>query len=109
MVNPRSSSLPKTDNGYNTHTFEYSIKVVDLVNNDLLNQQDVLSDTLSIINDVVILLNQHKDYYDMNLNIIDSISISPLNGVFDTDVTGWETNLTLETPLNLSYCKTPII
>ena len=54
------------------------------------------------------MLNQHPDYYEMNLNIIGDVSLSPLDGVFDTDVTGWETNITIETPLALSYCKTPI-
>jgi len=107
-INPTSAILSKTDNGYTTNTIEYTLKVIDLVSKDLSNQQEVFSDTLSIIKDVVIMLNQHPDYYEMNLNIIGDVSLSTLDGVFDTDVTGWETNITIETPLALSYCETPI-
>jgi len=108
VINPSGAVLPKTDNGYTTNTIDYNLKVVDLVSKDLSNQQEVLSDTHSIIKDVVIMLNQNPDFHEMSLNIIGDVNLNPLDGVFDTDVTGWETTLTIETPLALSYCKTPI-
>jgi hypothetical protein len=108
IVNPSGASLPNTDNGYTSQTIDYTIKVVDLVNKDLSNQQEVLSDTLSIIKDVVIVLSQNPDYFDLNLNIISDVDFNPLNGVLDTDVTGWETTFTLEFPAKLGYCHTPM-
>ena len=106
-VNPVSSVLPKTDNGYTFQTVDYTVKVVDLVDKDLGNQQEVLSDTLSIIKDVVKLLNQNPIYYDASLNIVGDINFNTLDGVFDTDVTGWETSFTLEFPSGLGYCSSP--
>ena len=59
MIDTPSAVLPKTDNGYTSQTMDFDIKVVDLVDKDLANKQDVNSDTLSIIKDVVIALNQN--------------------------------------------------
>jgi hypothetical protein len=106
-VYPIGAGTPKTDNGYTSITIEYSLKVVDLIAKDKSNQQEVLSDTLSIIGDVIKLLNQHPDYMELSLNIIDNITFNPLDGVLDTDVTGWETSFTFEQPFSRGYCNVP--
>ena len=108
-VNPIGAGTPKTDNGYTSQTIEYSLKVVDLVDKDLGNQQEVLSDTLRIIQDVIVLLNQHPNYMELQLSIIDNIAFNTLDGVFDTDVTGWETSFTFEQPFSRGYCNVPTI
>jgi len=106
-VNPVSAVLPKTDNGYTYQTVDYTIKVLDLVDKDLKNQQEVYSDTLSIIKDVVIMLNQSPEFIEEDINITNDITYNKLTEIFDTEVSGWETSFTLETPIRLSYCQTP--
>lgn len=108
IVNHVGVETPKTDNGFSSIEFEYNIKVVDLVDKDKRNQEDVYSDTLSIINDVVILINQSPDFINTPLMITNNITYNKLTEVFDTDVSGWETSFTLLSPLSLGYCETPI-
>jgi len=51
-INPINASLPKSDNGYTLFSIDYTLKVFDLVDKGLENENDVLSDTLEIIKDV---------------------------------------------------------
>ena len=107
-VKPESAVLPKTDNGYSSLSVDFTVKCIDLVSKGLTNQPDVESDTLSILRDVVTEFNQHPLYMDSDFNIIGDVTLSPLIGVFDHDLTGWETTITIEAPNRSSYCGNPI-
>ena len=106
-INPTNASLPKSDNGYTLFSIDYTLKVFDLVDKGLENENDVLSDTLEIIKDVVTELNQHPNFWELNLEIISDVSIEGLRGAFDEDVTGWQTTLTLQAPNVKKYCNLP--
>lgn len=107
-INPITALMPNENQNYSSLNVDYTLKVFDLVDKGLENENDVLSDTLSITKDIVKFLNQNPAYYDANLNIIGDVSFNTIRRAFDEDVTGWETTFTLEFPAGMGYCGTPI-
>jgi len=107
-INPISAVLPKGDNGYSLYSSTFTIKVVDLVNKDLTNEEDVLSDSLEILKDIVTEFNQHPFYIDSEFNIEGDISFTPIRGEFNSDATGWECDITLVAPNHRYFCGLPL-
>lgn len=101
-------SLLSSDNGYKTKSITFDVQVVDLVNKDMNSENDVMSDTLQILTDVVTELSNHPDYIEDELNIIGDIDFNPLWGVYDSDVTGWKIEIDIQQPNKSSYCTNPI-
>lgn len=106
-VNPISSKLINSENGFNTFELTINIKVGDLVNKDLSNEDDILSDTLQIIQDVIKEIGSHYYYINSKIKLPDDIDIDPFKGVSDEDLTGWESDLKFKGLANQSFCGLP--
>ena len=109
VVNPVSANLPRTENGYTSFNTTFELQVIDLVNKDNDNRTDVMSDTQQIITDVVNEFNTHPYYIDNSIDTIGDISFEPIRGAYGGDVDGWKISITMEHPVQLSYCSAPIL
>ena len=107
-VNPISAVLPKTEGGYTSYAVDFTVKVLDLVNKDMSNELEVMSDGLEILKDIVSELNTHPYYIESSFDIIGDVNFEPARGVFDSDLTGWECTLTLEAPNYRFFCGLPM-
>ncbi len=108
VVNPTGSEMPKKDNGFTSYSISFSMQVLDLMNKDRDNEDDVISDTLTILREVVNEFSTHPDYMEDALDITGNISFTPIRGGYDSDVSGWRCSITFESPNNLSYCTSPL-
>lgn len=82
-------------------TFEFLC--FDLVHKDEENEDEVLSDTEQILDDIIkILINESDDY-----SIIGEPQLFPFTEKYMDDVTGWRTLVTVETKFNSNYCDIP--
>lgn len=109
VVNPVSANLPRTENGYTSFNTTFELQVLDLVNKDNDNRTDVMSDTQQIITDVVNEFNTHPYYIDNSIDTIGDINYEPIRGAYGGDVDGWKISITMEHPVQLSYCSAPIL
>jgi len=106
-VNPVTANMPSTDTGYKTFEINFEVRVFDLVNKDESNENDVLSDTIDILKDIIIEFKGHPYYVNSQLNIIDDISFEAFTEEFDEEVSGWLCEISLMTPMINSFCGIP--
>lgn len=79
------------------------LMVMDIVKKDLSNENDVLSDTLRMIEDVIIKLRDPSKIY----LIQDSISLTPFMDSQGDEVAGWTAQITLNIPSTYNECEIP--
>jgi hypothetical protein len=79
------------------------IMVMDIVKKDLSNENDVISDTLQIIEDVIIELRNPSEVF----LIQDSINLTPFSDSQGDEVSGWTANITINIPSNYNSCAVP--
>ena len=106
-VNPVTATMPATDNGYKTFEIDFEVRVFDLVDKDELNENDVLSDTIDILKDIIAEFKGHPYYVNSQLNIIDDISFESFTEEFDEEVSGWLCEISLMTPVLTTFCGIP--
>lgn len=106
-VNPVTANMPSTDTGYKTFEINFEVRVFDLVNKDESNENDVLSDCIDILKDIIIEFKGHPYYVNSELNIIDDISFEAFTEEFDEEVSGWLCEISLMTPMINSFCGIP--
>lgn len=100
-----------TLNEYHIH-YNFSVIIMDIVNNDLSNLPDVLSDTLEIAKDVWTIFFQ--SYNNGNGNFSNEIvgdespDIIPFTERFESTLGGWTINLSLSHPYDYNSCTVPI-
>jgi hypothetical protein len=85
----------------------FELHVMDLLNKDNTNLNEVHSDTLQIINDIVAEVAEGDFSYGFNLNT-ESISVTPFEDTLDDRVAGWVATLDIEIANGLDDCNTPI-
>lgn len=92
--------------------YNFSIIVCDLINNDLSNQEDVMSDTLEIIKDVWTILYQSytKEYGDFSIDYepLWNSPVLPFLERYETLLGGWTMNITIEQPFDYNNCVLPV-
>lgn len=108
VVNPTASELPRTENGYTSYSIKFNVQVIDLMNKDRDNEDDVLSDNLTILKEIINEFNTHPYYTDNSIDLIGNISFNPLRGKYDSDTNGWGCEMELQSPNALSFCGSPI-
>tara|TARA_R110000823_G_scaffold20688_3_gene63099 strand:+ start:2864 stop:3397 length:534 start_codon:yes stop_codon:yes gene_type:complete len=98
--------------GINTLTYDFNILAMDLVQTDESNEQDVLSDTLGIITDIIAQykhganLGIYPDNKGVYAQIDDSdFSLEPFTERFDNTVSGWNCNFSITMPHNYQTCN----
>ena len=106
-INPVTASMPSSDNGYKTFEIDFEVRVFDLVDKDELNENDVLSDTIDILKDIIAEFKGHPYYVNSQLNIIDDISFEAFTEEFDEEVSGWLCEISLMTPVLTTFCGIP--
>ena len=80
---------------------------VDMVSKDLINEKDVLSDTLQILSDVVTILRQDSDYFNQFI-INESTTATPIKDHYQDEVAGWVCNVSLQIENAYNMCIVPI-
>ena len=106
-INPTTATMPSTDNGYKTFEIDFEVRVFDLVNKDESNENEVLSDCIDILKDIITEFKGHPYYVNSQLNIIDDISFEAFTEEFDEEVSGWVCEISLMTPILTSFCGIP--
>ena len=106
-VNPTTANMPSSDNGYKTFEIDFEVRCFDLVNKDESNENEVLSDTIDILKDIIAEFKGHPYYVNSQLNIIDDISFEAFTEEFDEEVSGWLCEISLMTPVLTTFCGIP--
>jgi len=95
--------------GLNTLTYSFQLIVMDLVDKDEANEEEVLSDTLQIIGDILSAIRHtdDSDYTDFRhiVRIDDNISCEPFTERFDNEVSGWTATISIEVDFDASACS----
>jgi len=89
-----------------TLTLNFGIMILDIVSDDSRNERDTLSDTLSISQDVIALLENPLN--DDSFLVGDSVTLEPLFEVFPDKVNGWLMTLAFELPFEANRCQVPL-
>jgi hypothetical protein len=89
-----------------TLTLNFGIMVLDIVSDDSRNERDTLSDTLSISQDVIALLENPLN--DDSFLVGDSVTLEPLFEVFPDKVNGWLMTVAFELPFEANRCQVPL-
>lgn len=96
--------------GTGTLSFNFNILAMDLVQPDSSNEQDVLSDTLSIITSIISEFRHGKnleiapDNKGVLAQISEDVSIEPFTEYLDNVVSGWNATFNIEIPFQYKAC-----
>lgn len=105
IVYPLLLAIPiQSEVNENTINHTFRIIVADMVDKDEANENEVLSDTQSILSDVVKVLRYESDDY----NLLNSPILIPFTERFGDEVTGWGGEFEIEFDFNQSECNIPI-
>lgn len=85
-------------------TLNFKFIFMDLVGNGEINENDVLSDQLEIVKDVVAQL-QHPSY--VWSFTVDNVVIEPFTERFTDSVSGWVMDVSLDIPFAFDRCSMP--
>lgn len=84
----------------------FNIFIADILNKDQSNLDEIYSDTLLIMTDLISYFKDN-DSYEFYLNET-SVTIEPFNEKFDDIVAGWMANIEIEIPNSGSTCGLPM-
>ena len=89
-----------------TLTLNFGIIILDIVSDDSRNERDTMSDTLSISQDVIAMLENPIN--DDSFLVGDSVTLEPLFEAFPDKVNGWLMTLSFELPFEANRCQVPL-
>ena len=93
--------------------YNFSIIILDQINDDYSNQQDVMSDTLEISKDIFTILYQSYTATYGNFSVdyepLWGPNVLPFTERFETILGGWTLNITIEQPFDYNTCVLPIV
>lgn len=100
----------------NTRTFNFQLFIMDLVEPDESNEQEVLSDCLEIMNDIIAIYKHGEILYsydaahgeEQRYFIDNDFTIEPFTERFDNAVTGWVMSFAITVENELNSCNIPI-
>lgn len=91
--------------------YNFSIIIMDRVNEQTNNQEDVMSDTLEISKDIFTILYQSyaQQYggFSVDYTPLWGPNVTPFLERFEDIVAGWTLNLTVEQPFDYNQCVLP--
>lgn len=90
---------------YKVISLNFQLMVMDIVKKDLSNENDVMSDCLQIIEDVIIELRNPSEIF----LIQDTINLTPFMDSRGDEVAGWTANITINVPSTYNSCAIPLI
>lgn len=85
---------------------KYTFLVMDSVNKGEENEDEVLSDTLRIAKDIIAVLRQ--PYYEAYFQIQKNITLSDFTEKFDSEVSGWQFDITFNQVFIYDSCQANI-
>ena len=92
--------------------YNFSIIILDQVNDDLSNQEEVMSDTLEICKDVftILYISYAATYggFSIDYTPLWGPNVTPFLERFETVLGGWTMNLTVEQPFDYNTCVLPV-
>jgi hypothetical protein len=89
--------------GKNTLVYTMRILVFDIDETDDSNRDEILSDTLQILNDIFQQIMEDDENYEVNTDLI----ATPFNQRFVDYCTGWFADIEITTDINNSLCIIP--
>ena len=110
-INPVSVDL-----SLHQRTFNFQLFVMDLVEPNEANEQEVMSDTCEIMNDIVAIFKRGEILYQYEEEhgeepryfISDDFTLEPFTERFSSSVSGWVMNLSIIVENELNSCNVPI-
>ncbi len=110
-INPENVTV-----SVNTRTFNFQLFVMDLVEPHESNEQEVMSDCLEIMNDIIAIYKHGEILYGFNdvageeqrYFIDNDFTIEPFTERFDHAVTGWVMSFAITIENELNSCIVPI-
>ena len=102
--------------GQNIRSFNFQLFIMDLVEPDESNEQEVLSDCLEIMNDIIAIYKHGEILYsydaaageEQRYFIDNDFTIEPFTERFDNAVTGWVMSFAITVENELNSCNIPI-
>lgn len=92
--------------------YNFSIIIMDRINDDYSNQRDVMNDTLEICKDLFTILYQSYTSqwggFSIDYEPLWGPNVTPFLERFETILGGWTMNLTIEQPFDYNRCVIPI-
>lgn len=85
----------------NVLQYQFSIIILDRINEDLSNMEDVMSDTLEICKDVFTIL--YRSEYESEWNA----SLNPFLQEYETTLAGWTMDIQITQPFDYNRCDLP--
>jgi hypothetical protein len=91
--------------------YNFSIIILDRVNEDLSNQRDVMSDTLEICKDLFTILYQSYTAsfggFTLDYEVQWNSNVIPFLERYETVLAGWTINLQIQQPFDYNRCDLP--
>lgn len=97
-----------TNEGYAAMQINMELKVIDLVDKDEGNEDDVQSDTLQILQDIITEFTSHPFYTNSKFDLVGDLTFLPLDEVTDEQCNGWAVEVQMRTPYQNSFCGIPV-
>jgi len=95
----------------NVLQYNFSIIILDQINDDLSNQRDVMSDTLEVAKDIFTILYQSYTAefggFTLDYDPLWGPNVTPFLERFETVLGGWTINITIEQPFDYNVCVLP--
>jgi hypothetical protein len=92
--------------------YNFSIIILDQINDDYSNQEEVMSDTLEICKDIFTILYQSYTAtwggFSIDYTPLWGPNVTPFTERFETVLGGWTMNITIEQPFDYNTCVLPI-
>lgn len=90
----------------NIHTFSFLFSFLDLVHQDNRNMDVVMSDMQKVALDIFSQVRYDLQVY-YNCTVTESITLEPVQGAYDDDVSGWSYEIGIVQHYDRSTCTTP--
>lgn len=92
--------------------YNFSIIIMDRINEDYSNQRDVMNDTLEICKDLFTILYQSYTSewggFSIDYEPLWGPNVTPFLESYETKLGGWTMNLIIEQPFDYNRCNVPI-
>lgn len=92
--------------------YNFSIIILDQINDDYSNQEEVMSDTLEICKDIFTILYQSYTAtwggFSIDYTPLWGPNVTPFTERFETVLGGWTMNITIEQPFDYNTCVLPV-
>lgn len=110
QVTPYTASLKKTvvNNDYNMMEYSLKLRILDKLQKGNENRDDVYSDTLQLITDVITTFNTHPFFRNNNVKIVSDADFSSEEEKTTFRAAGWSTVIRIRVINYIGYCGVPI-